>query len=79
MRLARRSFATPADLPPRTRAIVALVAEGHPSREVARRLSISARTVGECVHEVARELPGPGKGRVRIMRWWQQHPPAVAV
>ncbi len=76
MRLIHRKFTSPADIPRRTREILELVVEGHGYAEVARRLGITRSTVAECVHEVASELPGPGKGRLRLLRWWLKDRPS---
>ncbi len=75
MRLIHRKFTRPEDIPSRSRQILELVVEGHGYAEVARRLGIARSTVAECVHEVASELPGPGQGRLRLLRWWLKHSP----
>lgn len=50
--------------------IAAMVAHGMSDKAIAKRLSISVKTVQNHVHEVAKRMPGDGKPRHRLTVWF---------
>lgn len=56
----------------REREVMALVAEGKPDSDIADRLYISESTVKFHVRVLAMKLPGEGKARVKITRYFYQ-------
>lgn len=57
-------------LSPRLREVSRLVVEGHSNKRIASELALSVNTVEEYVLRIARRLPGEGKPRIKIVRWW---------
>ena len=57
-------------LSPRQHEIARLVVQGKSNKGIASELKLSVRSVEEYVLRAAKRLPGDGKPRVKIIRWW---------
>jgi DNA-binding CsgD family transcriptional regulator len=50
--------------------VVALLAQGLTAREIGRELRITATSAKTYIRRAAKEVPGPGRPSVRLIRWY---------
>lgn len=66
-----RRDSAPLDLlTPRERQVAELVAENLIDGQIARRLGISTSTVRSHIRSIGLKIPGCGRLKGRIIRWW---------